>query len=269
MENFTAHLTNWAYTYGLNIVYALLILLIGRSVAHTLARITGKAMAKAKVGLTLTKFLTGIIYYLLLVAVIIAALNRLGIETTSIVAVLATAGLAVGLALKDSLSNFAAGVMIIIFKPFVIGDFVETAGTAGSIEEIGIFTVKMKTPDNKSIVVPNSSVIGGNITNFSSSPTRRVDIVIGVSYDSDIKKTKEVLSGIIASTATVHKDPEPFVGLLELGDSSVKFVIRSWVNSADYWPTYFEMMEKIKIRLDEEGISIPYPQMDVHLKKVD
>ncbi len=200
---------------------------------------------------------------------IIASLNQLGIETTSIVAVLATAGLAIGLALKDSLSNFAAGVMIILFKPFVIGDFVETAGTSGIIEEIGIFTVKMKTPDNKQIIAPNSSVIGGNITNYSTKPTRRVDITVGVGYDSDIKKTKSVLTEIINSNDKILKDPEPLVAVAELADSSVNFVTRSWVKAEDYWGVYFNLMETYKIRLDEEGINIPFPQMDVHLKKED
>ncbi len=172
MENIQNYITEWFSTYGINVLYAIVIFIIGRMIAKTLSKIAVKAMNKANMSITLSKFLSGIIYYILLVAVIIASLNQLGIETTSIVAVLATAGLAIGLALKDSLSNFAAGVMIILFKPFVIGDFVETAGTSGIIEEIGIFTVKMKTPDNKQIIAPNSSVIGGNITNYSTKPTR-------------------------------------------------------------------------------------------------
>ena len=267
MENIQTYLSEWISNYGMNIVYAVLIFIVGRMIAKTLAKITVKAMEKGKVSLTLSKFLSGIIYYLLLAAVVIAALNQLGIETTSIVAVLATAGLAIGLALKDSLSNFAAGVMIILFKPFVIDDFVETAGTAGIVEEIGIFTVKMRTPDNKQIIAPNSSVIGSNITNYSTKPTRRVDITIGVGYDADIKKVKTVLSNIIENNDKILKDPESLVAVSELADSSVNFVTRSWVNAADYWDVYFDLMETYKIRLDEEGINIPFPQMDVHLKK--
>ncbi|PLX68605.1 MAG: mechanosensitive ion channel protein MscS [Denitrovibrio sp.] len=269
MEKIQTYLTDWISTYGMDIIYAILIFIVGRTIAKSLSKIAVKAMEKANVSTTLTKFLSGIIYYLLLEAVIIASLNQLGIETTSIVAVLATAGLAIGLALKDSLSNFAAGVMIILFKPFVIGDFVETAGTAGIVEEIGIFTVKMRTPDNKQIIAPNSSVIGGNITNYSTKPTRRVDITVGVGYDADIKQTKNVLTGVIASNGKILNDPAPLVAVSELGDSSVNFVTRSWVNAADYWDVYFELMENYKIKLDEAGINIPYPQMDVHLKKED
>ncbi|MGD9808909.1 MAG: mechanosensitive ion channel family protein [Deferribacterales bacterium] len=269
MENTVAFIKDWAMTNGLNIVYAIAIFIIGRYIARGLASLMKKALNKANVEITLTKFLSKLVYYLLLAAVVIAALNKLGIETTSVVAVLATAGLAIGLALKDSLSNLAAGVMIIIFKPFVIGNFIETAGTAGIVEEISIFTTKLKTPDNKIIIVPNSSVINGNIINFSAQETRRVDITVGVGYESDIKKVKDILNGIIASTPTVMTDPAPMVALLNLGESSIDFVMRSWVKTDDYWPTYFEMMEKIKTRLDEEGVNIPFPQMDVHLKKED
>lgn len=269
MDSLTAYIKTIGMTYGLNIIYALLIFIIGRRIARFLSRLAVKALEKTSADLTLKKFMSGLIYYILLAAVVIAAMNKLGIQTTSIVAVLATAGLAVGLALKDSLSNFAAGVMIIIFKPFVIGNYVECAGTAGSIDEIGIFTVKLKTPDSKFVIVPNSSVINGTITNYSASPTRRVDIPVGVSYDADIRKVKEVLKGIIDSTETVLRDPEPVVVMTSLGDSSVNFAIRAWANTADYWPTYNSMLEQVKLRLDEEGIGIPYPQMDVHIKKED
>jgi small conductance mechanosensitive channel len=267
MENFVTYLKEMSAVYGLNILYAFLIFIIGRKIARLLANVAVKAMKKASAGETLVKFLSGLIYYILIAAVVIAALNRLGIQTTSIVAVLATAGLAIGLALKDSLSNFAAGVMIIIFKPFVIGDFIETAGTSGVVEEIGIFTVQLKTGDNKTIIAPNSSVINGNITNYSAKPTRRVDITVGVSYESDIKKAKEVLEGVIKDCGHVIEDPAPMVAVLALADSSVNFVMRAWVKSENYWDAYFEIMENTKLKLDEAGISIPYPQMSVHLKK--
>jgi len=269
MENVLIYLKEWAMSNGLNIVYAIAIFVIGRAVAKTFSNILKKAMDKANVEVTLSRFLSKLFYYLILAAVIIATLNKLGIETTSVVAVLATAGLAIGLALKDSLSNLSAGVMIIIFKPFVIGNFIETAGTAGIVEEISIFTTKLKTPDNKIIIVPNSSVINNNITNFSAQETRRVDITVGVGYESDIKQVKDILNGIIASTTTIINDPEPVVALTNLGDSSIDFVMRSWVKTEDYWSTYFELLEKVKTRLDEEGVNIPYPQMDIHLKKED
>lgn len=269
MENISEYIKIWFTSYGINIAYALAIFIIGRYVAKFIAKVSVKAMDRASVNVTVSKFLKGLIYYILLAAVVIAALNRLGIETTSIVAVLATAGLAIGLALKDSLSNFAAGVMIIIFKPFLIGNYVEAGGTAGVIEEIGIFTVKMRTPDNKLIIVPNSSVIGGNIINYSVMPTRRVDITACVSYDADIKQTKEILQGIQKDNENILSDPAPEVVLMTLGDSSVDFVMRSWVKTENYWPTYFSMMEQVKMRLDSAGISIPFPQMDVHIKKED
>ena len=269
MGNTVAFIKYWAMTNGLHIVYAIAIFIIGRYVSKGLSSLLKRALLKANVEITLTKFLSKLVYYLLLAAVVIAALNKLGIETTSVVAVLATAGLAIGLALKDSLSNLAAGVMIIIFKPFVIGNFIETAGTSGIVEEISIFTTRLKTPDNKIIIVPNSSVINGNITNFSAQSTRRVDITVGVGYESDIKQVKDILNGIIASTPAIMSDPAPMVALTNLGDSSIDFVMRSWVKTDDYWPTYFEMLEKVKTRLDEEGVNIPFPQMDVHLKKED
>jgi small conductance mechanosensitive channel len=258
-----------ALSYGLKALYALIIFIIGRIIAKSLTNIFKKVMAKSSIEDTLSVFLSGIIYYALLIIVIIAALNQLGIETTSIVAVFATAGLAIGLALKDSLSNFAAGVMIILFRPFVLGNFIEAGGTAGVVENISIFTTQMKTADNKLIVVPNSAIIGSNITNYSAKDTRRVDMVIGVGYDADIKKAKQVLMDVIKSDERVLADPEPVVAVSALADSSVNFNVRPWVKTEDYWGVYFDMLEEIKIRLDKEGINIPFPQMDVHLKKED
>ncbi|ADD69023.1 MscS Mechanosensitive ion channel [Denitrovibrio acetiphilus DSM 12809] len=267
MDKFTAFIENWMLTNGLNIIYALLIFIVGHYIAKIIAKVAGKALGKASVEITLSRFLTKLIYYMLLAAVVIAALNRLGIETTSVVAVFATAGLAIGLALKDSLSNLAAGVMIIIFKPFIIGNFVEAAGTSGIVDEISIFTTKLKTPDNKIIIIPNSAVLGANITNYSAQLTRRVDITIGVGYESDIKKVKDILKGIIAETTTILPDPEPVVVLSNLGESSIDFTMRSWVNTDDYWPTYFDMLEQIKMKLDDAGVNIPFPQMDIHIRK--
>ena len=205
------------------------------------------------------------LYAALLAFVIIAALGQLGIQTTSFIAILGAAGLAVGLALQGSLANFAAGVLMIIFRPFKQGDFIEGAGVSGVIEEVHIFNTVMRTGDNKTIIIPNGSLMNGNIINYSTKPTRRLDLVIGIGYDDDIKKAKQVLEDLMASEERILKDPAPTIGLLELADSSVNFAVRPWVNSADYWGVHFNLLERIKLRFDDEGISIPYPQRDIHL----
>jgi len=254
-------------TYAWQIVFAILLVVIGRYAARYLSKFSLRLMEKGRMDMTLSKFLSGLIYYLGMTVVVIAALNQLGIETTSIVAVLATAGLAVGLALKDSLSNFAAGVMIIIFRPFVIGDTIEAAGTTGTAEIIGIFTTQLKTADNKAIIVPNSTIISNSITNYSANDTRRVDLTIGVSYESDIKKVKEILAGIVEADERILKDPAPTIAVSALADNSVNFAYRLWVKTDDYWNVYFDTLETVKIRFDEEKIAIPYPQMDIHITK--
>ena len=198
---------------------------------------------------------------------IIAALGELGIQTASFIAILGAAGLAVGLALQGSLSNFAAGVLIILFRPFKSGDFIDAGGAMGIVEQIHVFHTKMRSADNKAIIVPNSSIMGGNITNFSAKETRRVDLVIGVSYDAYIPDAKKLLREVVESDERVLEDPAVFVAVTELADSSVNFTIRAWVNSADWWPTLCDLTENIKLKLDEAGIGIPYPQMDVHIAK--
>jgi small conductance mechanosensitive channel len=222
-------------------------------------------MTKAEVDDTLISFVGNLTYIALLVFVIIAAINQLGIQTTSFIAVIGAAGLAIGLALQGSLANFAAGVLMIIFRPFKVGDFVEAAGVAGVVEAVQIFTTQLKTPDNKTIIIPNASVTGGSITNFSAKDTRRVDMVIGVGYGDDLKKVREILEDILAKDDRILKDPEPTIGVLELADNSVNFAVRPWVKTGDYWGVYFDVTETVKRRFDEEGISIPYPQRDVHL----
>ncbi|MGE4268632.1 MAG: mechanosensitive ion channel family protein [Deferribacterales bacterium] len=254
-------------TYAWQIAFAILILVIGRYAARYLSKFSVRLMEKGKMDKTLSKFLSGIIYYVSMAVVIIASLNQLGIETTSIVAVLATAGLAVGLALKDSLSNFAAGVMIITFRPFVIDNFIEAGGTTGVVEQIGIFTTQLKTLDNKTIIVPNASIISNTITNYSAKDTRRVDLTIGVSYGSDIKLVKAILKEIVEADERVMKDPEPTIAVAELADNSVNFAYRLWVKSDDYWNVYFDTLENVKLKFDENRISIPFPQMDVHITK--
>jgi len=251
--------------YGLKVIAALAIFIIGRIIVKAIKSGVTKAMNKAGSDPILISFTTNILYAALLAFVIIASLGQLGIQTTSFIAILGAAGLAVGLALQGSLANFAAGVLMIVFRPFKKGDFIEGAGAAGIIEEVHIFNTVMRTGDNKTIIIPNGSLMGGNIVNYSTKPTRRLDLVIGIGYDDDIKKTKLVLEELMQNEARILKDPAPTIGLLELADSSVNFAVRPWVNSADYWGVHFDLLESIKLRFDQEGISIPYPQQDIHL----
>lgn len=255
----------YATTYGIKIASAIAIFFIGRWLAKLGTSFVKSMMKKANVDETLVGFTGNILYALVLVFVCTAALSQLGIETTSLAAILAAAGLAIGLALQGSLSNFAAGFMIIAFRPFKSGDFVEAGGTAGVVEEITIFTTKMRTGDNKTVIVPNGSITNGVITNYSTKPTRRVDLVIGVGYDDDLKKVKKTLTKIVEKNEFVLKDPETVIAVSELADSSVNLVVRPWVKSADYWPALFALTEEIKTTFDKEGISIPYPQRDLHI----
>ena len=251
--------------YGLKVIAALAIFIIGRIIVKAIKSGVTKAMNKAGSDPILISFTTNILYAALLAFVIIASLGQLGIQTTSFIAILGAAGLAIGLALQGSLANFAAGVLMIVFRPFKKGDFIEGAGAAGIIEEVHIFNTVMRTGDNKTIIIPNGSLMGGNIVNYSTKPTRRLDLVIGIGYDDDIKKAKLVLEELMQNEARILKDPAPTIGLLELADSSVNFAVRPWINSADYWGVHFDLLESIKLRFDQEGISIPYPQQDIHL----
>ncbi len=251
----------------INIVTALAIFFIGKMVAKWLTDFILKGMSKTgQIDETLEKFLGSVIYGVLLVVISLASLSKLGVETTSFVAILGAVGLAVGLAFQGTLSNISAGVMIIIFKPIKIGEFVDAGGAMGTIEEINIFNTMMKTGDNKVIIISNSNIISGNITNFSRKDTRRVDLTFGIGYDDDLKLAKETLVQILNEDERILKDPAPFVAVSELADSSVNFVTRSWVKSEDYWGVHFDTLEKVKLTFDEKGISIPYPQMDIHTK---
>lgn len=265
MDNLNEKLLNWVYLYGPKVIAALVIIVIGRIVVGIAARFISKIITKTKVDATLTKFVVSLVRIVLLTVVAIAALNALGVETTSLIAILGAAGLAVGLALQGSLSNFSAGVMIIIFRPFKVGDFVEAGGTSGSVEEIRIFNTILKTPDNKVIIVPNNSIISNNITNYSDQETRRIDMVFGIGYGDDIKKAKNTLTRLISEDSRILADPAPTVAVGELGDSSVNFVVRPWVKTPDFWAVKFDFTEKVKLTFDAEGISIPFPQRDVHL----
>ncbi|OQQ05524.1 mechanosensitive ion channel protein [Vibrio splendidus] len=255
--------------YGVNIISALIILFIGNLIVKAVANSVSKVLQKKKMDRAVVEFVHGLVRYLLFVIVLIAALGRLGVQTASVVAVIGAAGLAVGLALQGSLSNFAAGVLIVAFRPFKSGDYVEIGGVAGSVDSIQIFQTVLTTPDNKMVVVPNGSVIGSPITNYSRHNTRRIDLMIGVSYNADLQKTKALLTKICESDERVLKEPGVQVGVHTLADSSVNFVVRPWVNTAEYWDVYFDLMQAIKEGLDNEGIEIPFPQMDVHMNKVE
>ncbi|MEG3694173.1 small-conductance mechanosensitive channel MscS [Vibrio coralliirubri] len=255
--------------YGVNIISALIILFIGNLIVKAVANSVSKVLQKKKMDRAVVEFIHGLVRYLLFVIVLIAALGRLGVQTASVVAVIGAAGLAVGLALQGSLSNFAAGVLIVAFRPFKSGDYVEIGGVAGSVDSIQIFQTVLTTPDNKMVVVPNGSVIGSPITNYSRHATRRIDLMIGVSYSADLQKTKALLTKICESDERVLKEPGVQVGVHTLADSSVNFVVRPWVSTADYWNVYFDLMQAIKEGLDNEGIEIPFPQMDVHMNKVE
>ncbi len=269
MEKYSEMFMDWVWAYGPKILIALAIFIVGRIVVGMVVSLLKKVMKKANMDDTLTSFIASIAKIFLLLVVIIAALESLGVNTTSMVAILGAAGLAIGLALQSSLSNFSSGVMLIIFRPFKSGDFIEAGGAVGVVEEIRIFNTLMKTGDNKSIIIPNSNIMGGNITNFSAKETRRVDMVFGIGYDDDLKKAKTLLEKMVAEDNRVLKEPAPVIAVAELADSSVNFIVRPWVKSADYWGLYWDFMEKVKLTFDAEGISIPYPQQDVHMHQVD
>ena len=258
---------HYVIPWGINILMAAAIFVIGRWIARILLNITDKMMTKTGMDPMLVRFVHSILNALLLLVIIIASLDQLGVNTTSFIALIGAAGLAVGLALQGSLQNFAAGVLLIVFRPFKVGHFVEVAGTAGVIEEIGIFSTRMKTGDNREIIVPNGAIYSGIITNYSARDTRRIDMVFGIGYNDDIRKAKEIMKGILDADERILKEPEPLIAVAELADSSVNFNVRPWVNSADYWNVRFDVTEKIKLAFDENGISIPFPQMDVHIDK--
>ena len=254
-------------TLGKNIVIALVIFYVGRIAISLVVRGLRKIMQRQEVDKTLETFVCNLVRMALLIVVIIAAISALGIETTSFIAIFGAAGLAIGLALQGSLSNFAAGVLIVLFRPYRVGDYVEAAGIAGSVEQVQILTTVLLTPDNKQIIVPNSQIMDSIITNYSAKDTRRVDMVVGVSYSDDLDHVRKILEELVAADDRVLDDPACTIAVSQLADSSVNFVVRPWVNSGDYWGVTFDLTEAIKKRFDQEGISIPFPQQDVHLHK--
>ena len=251
--------------YGLKALAAVAIFIIGRWVAKGVRKLVERLMNKSKVDPTLITFTSNMTYIGLLAFVVIAALGQLGIQTTSFIAILGAAGLAVGLALQGSLSNFAAGFLLIIFRPFKVGDLVEAAGVFGVVEAIQIFTTQLKTPDNKTVIVPNAKLTDDNIVNWTVKGTRRVDMVFGIGYEDDIDKARSLMADIIAEDTRILKTPEPQISVSELADSSVNFVVRPWVKVEDYWGVFFDLTEKIKKAFDANDISIPFPQRDVHV----
>ena len=268
MESTVQSVGDFILFYGVKVLIALVIFVIGKMVAKWLSKTVEKMLQKKEMDVAIQHFVAALVYYAGLVFVIIAALGQLGIHTASFVAVIGAAGLAVGLALQGSLANFAAGVLILIFKPYRVGDFVEVAGVSGSVSKVLVFTTELNTGDNKRVIIPNGQAMGGTITNYSSNDTRRVDLVMGIGYEDDIDKARKVLEEVVAADERILKDPAPTIAVVELADSSVNFVVRPWVNKADYWGVYFDLTEGVKKRFDQEGISIPYPQSDVHMHQV-
>jgi len=265
MEEILIQIKEILAIYGIRIIAALAIFIIGRWVAKGLRNLLRRIMKRSEVDETLISFVCNLAYVLLLAFVIIAAINNLGIQTTSLIAIIGAAGLAIGLALQGSLANFAAGVLMIIFRPFKVGDLIEGGGTVGTVEEIQIFTTQLKSADNKTVIVPNAKMLGGNIVNYSTKETRRVDMTFGIGYDDDIDKSRAVIRKIIDGDKRVLKDPAPMVVVGALADSSVNFTVRVWTKSGDYWGVFFDTTEAVKKQFDAENIGMPYPQQDVHL----
>lgn len=258
-----------ALKFGLKLLAALAVFVIGRWLAKFLANMLRRMLRRAEADETLIRFLGNLSYAILLTLVILAALSQLGVQTTSFLAMLGAAGLAIGLALQGSLSNFAAGIMIILFRPYRVGDYVEAGGTSGTVDEVQIFNTVMNTPDNKRVIVPNAQITSDTIVNYSINDRRRIDMVFGVSYADDMRKVREIIEEVLAAENRILSEPAPTIGVLELADSSVNFAVRPWVNTADFWPVKFALQEAMKRRFDDVGISIPFPQRDVHVIPAD
>lgn len=269
LEQFVNRLIEWLTTEGIKLVIGLFLLWAGWKIAKKIVNIMSKALEKKNVDITIRTFLDTFVEVVLKGIVVYIFLEQVGIKTTGIAALLASAGVAIGLALQGSLSNFAGGVIILLIRPFNVGDYIEGAGHSGTIEKIGMFYTHMTTVDNKLILIPNGNLANGSIVNYSAKELRRVDLTFGVGYEQDVLKVKRVLSNIIDAHDLILKTPEPFIALSAHGDSAVNFVVRVWVNNGDYWKVHFDLLESVKVKFDEEEISIPYPQMDLHIKKKD
>ena len=268
MEGLTDKFMELGSAYGIKLLAAVVIFIIGRIVIGMITGFIKRVMNRAETDEILTRFFVNFIKTALLVILVIMVLNQLGVETTSFIAILAAAGLAIGFALQGSLSNFASGILLIVFRPFKSGDYIEASGKTGVVEEIGIFSSTLRVYDKTKIIIPNSGITGTTIINYSARKSRRVDLVFGIGYNDDLKRAKEVFERVLTDDPRVLKDPAPLVAVSELADSSVNFVVRPWVKNADYWEFYWDITEKVKLALDAEGISIPYPQRVVHMKQV-
>lgn len=266
LTKYTDTIVVYTSEYGLKIIAAIAIFYIGKMVVKRVTNISKSLMSKARVDSTLVEFLGNIIYFSLLVVIVLAALNAIGVNTTSFLAVFGAASLAVGLALKDSLSNIGAAVIVIIFRPFNVGDSVDITGLYGVVEEINLFSTIIATPDNKTVIIPNSAVIASNIVNYSNKPTRRIEHKLLIDYSDNLKVAKDVLMKLMQDEEKVLAEPAPFVAVSELGDNGVELVLRVWVNNADYWDVYFAILEEAKLAFDENKISVPFPQMDITIK---
>ncbi|HEY9018530.1 mechanosensitive ion channel family protein [Thiomicrospira sp.] len=260
-------MNNYLIPWGLNIAIALLIFFVGRIVISVIHKLLGKVLTRFQVKLILVEFIQQVARSLLFVLLIIAVLSQLGFDTTSLVAVLAAGSLAVGLALKDSLQNFAAGVMLIILQPFKEEDFVEVAGHMGMVEKVMLFSTLLRTTDNREITIPNGQIYAEPLVNYSARDTRRLDLIFGIDYNSDLRKAKQILQDIVAADERVLKEPESLVVVSELADSSVNFTVRAWVSADNYWPLKFDLLERVKLAFDEQGIEIPFPQMALHFQQ--
>ena len=265
LEQVIAKVTELGTVFGVKLLGAIVVFVLGRWIAMFLRNFLEKTMRRTEVDPTLISFSTNLAYVAMFAFVIIAALAQLGIQTTSFIAILGAAGLAIGLALQGSLANFAAGVLMLLFRPFKVDDYIEGGGTAGTVKEIQIFNTILISPDNKTIIVPNAKMTGDKIVNYAQQGTRRVDMTFGIAYDSDIDHAKSILWDILNNDPRILPEPEPMVVVLALADSSVNIACRPWVNAADYWDFYFDMTETVKKRFDAEGITIPFPQRDVHV----
>jgi len=252
----------------LEVIAAIVILVVGRVFAGWARRLTRRGLERGNVDPTLVPFVAKLVYYAVMAVVVIAVLNRLGVATTSVVAIFGAASLAVGLAMQGTLANFASGVMLLIFRPFDLGDYVDAGGTAGTVMEIGIFATTLKSPDNIKITVPNSQIYGATISNYNGNDTRRIDLVMGISYDDNIQTAIDTIRRIVTAHELVLADPEPQIAVSNLGDSSVDLVVRPWCNTPDYWTVRFELNRSLKEGLEAAGCSIPYPQRDVHMYSV-
>lgn len=260
-----ANLESYFYAFAPKLIAAIIVIILGFWIVKIIRRFADKRMKKSKMEVSLRHFLTSFFSIILKVLVLITAISMLGVEMTSFIAILAAAGFAVGLALQGGLSNFAGGVLIMTFKPFKVGDFIDAQGHSGTVNKIQIFHTILKTPDNKTIIIPNGSLSNNALTNFSTEKTRRVDFTFGISYDDDINKARKVINNLIEKDTRVLKDPQHNIFVKELGDNSVDFTVRAWTKASDYWPFYFDMQERVKMEFDKNNISIPYPQRDVHI----